>query len=92
MQLAKLAVLPCVCLLEFLLHGRKYTTQQLLAVALVTAGVGVCTVTDVQLKKEGFIVALIAVLATALQQVVSCVGCCEERVPVHPQLDEVGHL
>ena len=86
LQLAKLAVLPFVCLLEYLLHGRKHTVQQLLAVALVTAGVGVCTVTDVQLKREGFIVALVAVLATALQQVVSRTRCCTEHVLVYSNL------
>ncbi|GJP55919.1 hypothetical protein CLOM_g14934 [Closterium sp. NIES-68] len=68
-QIAKLSVLPTVCVLEFALHGRRYSPLVLGAIALVVAGVAVCTVTDVSIRPPGLAVAALAVAATALQQV-----------------------
>ncbi|CAI5497167.1 unnamed protein product [Closterium sp. Naga37s-1] len=45
-QIAKLSVLPTVCVLEWALHGRHYSRSVLGAIMIVLAGVAVCTVTD----------------------------------------------
>lgn len=42
-----------------------------MAVVVVVIGVGVCTVTDVQVNAKGFICACVAVFCTSLQQIVS---------------------
>jgi solute carrier family 35 protein E3 len=64
-------MIPVVCVLEWLLHGKSYTREVKAAVLVVVIGVGVCTVTDVSINLKGFISALFAVLCTSLQQIVS---------------------
>ncbi|XP_024376113.1 UDP-rhamnose/UDP-galactose transporter 3 isoform X2 [Physcomitrium patens] len=68
-QIAKLSMIPTVCVLEWLLHGKTYTREMKISVFVVMIGVGVCTVTDVNVNFKGFMAALIAVLSTSLQQI-----------------------
>lgn len=70
-QIAKLSMIPTVCVLEWLLHGKTYTREMKISVFVVMIGVGVCTVTDVNVNFKGFMAALIAVLSTSLQQIAS---------------------
>ena len=70
-QIAKLSMIPVVCVLEWLLNGKSYTREVKAAVLVVVIGVGVCTVTDVNINLKGFISALFAVICTSLQQIVS---------------------
>lgn len=42
-----------------------------MSVVFVVIGVGICTVTDVNVNAKGFICATVAVLSTSLQQIVS---------------------
>ncbi|GFP87171.1 UDP-galactose transporter 2 [Phtheirospermum japonicum] len=68
-QISKLSMIPVVCILEWILHNKKYSKEVKLAVVVVVIGVGVCTVTDVQVNAKGFICACVAVLSTSFQQI-----------------------
>ncbi|CAK9163633.1 unnamed protein product [Ilex paraguariensis] len=68
-QISKLSMIPVVCVLEWILHGKRYSTQVKAAVAVVVVGVGVCTVTDVKVNAKGFFCALVAVISSSLQQI-----------------------
>jgi hypothetical protein len=67
-------MIPSVCVLEWILHGKTYTREVKAAVFVVMIGVGVCTVTDVNVNLSGFIAAVVAVISTSLQQIVSVAG------------------
>lgn len=60
-----------VCVLEWIIHGKRYSKEVKMAVAVVVVGVGICTVTDVKVNAKGFICAFVAVLCSSLQQIVS---------------------
>ncbi|OEL27321.1 UDP-galactose transporter 2 [Dichanthelium oligosanthes] len=49
-QISKLSMIPVVCLMEWVLNSKHYTTKVISAVIVVAAGVGICTVTDVEKK------------------------------------------
>ncbi|KAG0576228.1 hypothetical protein M758_5G059900 [Ceratodon purpureus] len=68
-QIAKLSMIPSVCVLEWILHSKTYTREVKAAVFVVMIGVGVCTVTDVNVNFSGFMAALVAVISTSLQQI-----------------------
>lgn len=70
-QISKLSMIPVVCVMEWILHNKKYSKEVKMAVMVVVIGVGVCTVTDVKVNAKGFICACVAVLSTSLQQIVS---------------------
>lgn len=60
-----------VCVMEWMIHGKRYSKEVKMAVAVVVVGVGICTVTDVKVNAKGFICAFVAVLCSSLQQIVS---------------------
>lgn len=64
-------MIPVVCIMEWILHGRHYSNEVKMAVAVVVVGVGVCTVIDVKVNAKGFLCACVAVFSTTLQQIVS---------------------
>ncbi|XP_078444013.1 UDP-rhamnose/UDP-galactose transporter 3-like [Wolffia australiana] len=68
-QISKLSMIPVVCVMEWLMHGKRYSREVKAAVVVVVLGVGVCTVTDVKVNAKGFICACVAVLSTSLQQI-----------------------
>ncbi|KAM3365150.1 hypothetical protein ACQJBY_015109 [Aegilops geniculata] len=68
-QISKLSMIPVVCLMEWVLNSKHYTTKVISAVVVVAAGVGICTVTDVEVNAKGFICACVAVFCTSLQQI-----------------------
>ena len=74
-QISKLSMVPVVCVLEWILHSKTYTKEVKAAVVVVVVGVAVCTVTDVHINFGGFVSALIAVLSSSLQQIVSLRFC-----------------
>ncbi|XP_074378221.1 UDP-rhamnose/UDP-galactose transporter 3-like [Apium graveolens] len=69
-QISKVSMIPVICVMEWILHDRKYTREVKIAVIVVIIGVGVCTVTDVKVNAKGFLCACIAVLSTSFQQIV----------------------
>ncbi|OAY29029.1 UDP-rhamnose/UDP-galactose transporter 2 isoform X1 [Manihot esculenta] len=68
-QISKLSMIPVVCVMEWFLHGKHYSKEVKTAVMVVVAGVGVCTVTDVNVNAKGFLSACVAVLSSSLQQI-----------------------
>ncbi|CAN6273475.1 unnamed protein product [Urochloa humidicola] len=67
-QIAKLCIIPVLCLLEILFDKVRYSRDTKLSIVLVLVGVAVCTVTDVSVNSQGLLAAVIAVWSTALQQ------------------------
>ncbi|XP_057542543.1 UDP-rhamnose/UDP-galactose transporter 4-like [Amaranthus tricolor] len=67
-QIAKLSMIPVSCFLEVVLDKVRYSRDTKLSIVLVLLGVGVCTVTDVNVNAKGFISAFVAVWSTSLQQ------------------------
>ncbi|KAM0950426.1 putative sugar phosphate transporter domain-containing protein [Dioscorea sansibarensis] len=68
-QISKLSMIPVVCVMEWVLHNKHYSTKVITSVVVVAFGVGVCTVTDVEINGKGFICACVAVFCTSLQQI-----------------------
>ncbi|KAJ4702397.1 UDP-galactose transporter 2-like [Melia azedarach] len=68
-QISKLSMIPVVCVMEWILHNKRYSKEVKMAVVVVVIGVGVCTVTDVKVNAKGFLCACVAVLSTSLQQI-----------------------
>jgi hypothetical protein len=72
-QIAKLCIIPVLCILEIIFDKVRYSRDTKLSIVLVLVGVAVCTVTDVSVNSQGLLAAVIAVWSTALQQHVSIV-------------------
>lgn len=68
-QISKLSMIPVVCVLEWIIHSKHFSSRIKVAVMVVVVGVGVCTVTDVKVNAQGFICACVAVISTSLQQI-----------------------
>ncbi|KAG0489078.1 hypothetical protein HPP92_007889 [Vanilla planifolia] len=68
-QISKLSIIPVVCLMEWILHNKHYSSKVIMSVVLVAFGVGICTVTDVEINVKGFLCACVAVFCTSLQQI-----------------------
>ncbi|KAG0477443.1 hypothetical protein HPP92_014284 [Vanilla planifolia] len=68
-QIAKLSIIPVVCMMEWILNNKKYSSKVIMSVFVVAFGVGVCTVTDVEINMKGFLCACVAVFCTSLQQI-----------------------
>ncbi|GAQ85838.1 Nucleotide-sugar transporter family protein [Klebsormidium nitens] len=66
-QIAKLAIIPTTCALETVLDKAVFSRSTKLSILVVLVGVGICTVTEVKVNFRGFIAAIIATLATSLQ-------------------------
>ncbi|RWV99496.1 hypothetical protein GW17_00037593, partial [Ensete ventricosum] len=69
--ISKLSMIPVVCVMEWILHGKQYSKEVKMAVVVVVVGVGVCTVTDVKVNAKGFFCASAAVVSSSFQQIVS---------------------
>eukprot|EP00267_Zea_mays_P044449 XP_020396641.1 UDP-rhamnose/UDP-galactose transporter 5 isoform X2 [Zea mays] len=67
-QIAKLCIIPVLCILEIMFDKVRYSRDTKLSIVLVLVGVAVCTVTDVSVNSQGLLAAVIAVWSTALQQ------------------------
>lgn len=60
-----------VCVMEWILHSKRYSREVKISVVVVVVGVGICTVTDVKVNAKGFICACVAIFSSSLQQIVS---------------------
>jgi hypothetical protein len=70
-QISKLSMIPVVCVMEWILHSKRYSREVKISVVVVVVGVGICTVTDVKVNAKGFICACVAIFSSSLQQIVS---------------------
>ncbi|KAK3257430.1 hypothetical protein CYMTET_33482 [Cymbomonas tetramitiformis] len=70
-QVAKLSMLPFAAMLSYLLYKDRVSTNIVLCLGLLTIGIGVVTVTDVQVNFSGCVYSAIAVLSAVLNQVLA---------------------
>ncbi|XP_039146269.1 nucleotide-sugar uncharacterized transporter 2 isoform X2 [Dioscorea cayenensis subsp. rotundata] len=68
-QMAKIAVTPTIVLAEFILFRKKVSIQKVLALTVVSIGVAVATVTDLQLNFFGACVALAWIVPSAINKI-----------------------
>uniref|UniRef100_A0A6N2LZL6 Sugar phosphate transporter domain-containing protein n=1 Tax=Salix viminalis TaxID=40686 RepID=A0A6N2LZL6_SALVM len=70
-QMTKLAIIPCTVLLETLFFRKQFSRNIQLTLTVLLMGVGIATVTDLQLNVMGSVLSLLAVLTTCVAQIVS---------------------
>mmetsp|Transcript_5381 Transcript_5381/g.16966 ORF Transcript_5381/g.16966 Transcript_5381/m.16966 type:complete len:307 (+) Transcript_5381:257-1177(+) len=69
-QIAKLGIIPCTCVVEYLLYGRVFTAKMVGAIAMTLVGVSLVALTEVSLNDSalGVFVALCSVVSSSGQQ------------------------
>ncbi|GMN62043.1 hypothetical protein TIFTF001_031124 [Ficus carica] len=68
-QMSKIAVTPSIVLAEFLLYKKKVSFSKVLALTVVSIGVAVATVTDLQFHLFGACVALAWIVPSAVNKI-----------------------
>ena len=68
-QVTKLLCIPCMVLLQTWLYGQTFSAKVKLTLTVVLAGVGLATVSDVELNTFGCVMGALAVLFTAQFQI-----------------------
>ncbi|AET00822.2 putative sugar phosphate transporter domain-containing protein [Medicago truncatula] len=68
-QMAKIAVTPTIVLAEFILFRKTISSKKVLALAAVSAGVAVATVSDLEFNLFGAIVAVIWIIPSAINKI-----------------------
>ena len=68
-QVCKLAQIPTMCVLEATFLGKRFSRKVVQAIIIVLLGVGVATVSDVEMNFEGTLAAIVGVVATSAQQI-----------------------
>jgi solute carrier family 35 protein E3 len=69
-QVMKIAITPCVVAMEFFVYGKTLDRRLAFCLIPVCLGVAICTVTDVEVRLAGAIVASLMTLSTVFVQVV----------------------
>ncbi|XP_015874509.1 UDP-xylose transporter 3 [Ziziphus jujuba] len=70
-QMTKLAIIPCTVLLETLFFRKKFSRTIQFSLTILLLGVGIATVTDLQLNALGSFLSLLAVLTTCVAQIMT---------------------
>ncbi|KAL0284182.1 UNVERIFIED_CONTAM: UDP-xylose transporter 3 [Sesamum angustifolium] len=70
-QMTKLAIIPCTVLLETLFFRKKFSRNVQLSLSVLLMGVGIATVTDLQLNILGSILSLLAIVTTCVAQIMT---------------------
>ncbi|CAN8306055.1 unnamed protein product [Cochlearia groenlandica] len=70
-QMTKLAIIPCTVLLETLFFRKKFSRKIQFSLAILLLGVGIATVTDLQLNMLGSVLSLLAVITTCVAQIMT---------------------
>ncbi|OEL30273.1 putative membrane protein [Dichanthelium oligosanthes] len=68
-QMTKLAIIPCTVILETLFFRKKFSRNIKLSLSVLLLGVGVATVTDLQLNTMGSVLSLLAIITTCIAQI-----------------------
>ncbi|KAL1534054.1 hypothetical protein AAHA92_31457 [Salvia divinorum] len=68
-QMAKIAVTPAIVLAEFILFRKRISRQKVLALTIVSVGVAVATVTDLQFHFFGACIALAWIVPSAVNKI-----------------------
>ncbi|OIT02881.1 PREDICTED: uncharacterized membrane protein At1g06890-like isoform X1 [Nicotiana attenuata] len=70
-QMTKLAIIPCTVLLETLFYRKKFSRNIQLALTVLLFGVGIATVTDLQLNLLGSVLSMFAIVTTCIAQIMT---------------------
>lgn len=70
-QMTKLAIIPCTVLLQTLFLRMKFSTLIQLSLAILLGGVGIATVTDLELNTKGTLISLAAIVTTCVAQIMT---------------------
>ncbi|KAG8045807.1 hypothetical protein GUJ93_ZPchr0008g14195 [Zizania palustris] len=70
-QMTKLAIIPCTVILETLFFRKKFSQKIQLSLCVLLFGVGVATVTDLQLNTMGSVLSLLAIITTCIAQIMT---------------------
>ncbi|KAK9167951.1 hypothetical protein Syun_000091 [Stephania yunnanensis] len=70
-QMTKLAIIPCTVLLETLFFRKIFSKTIQFSLTILLLGVGIATVTDLQLNALGSILSLLAVITTCVAQIMT---------------------
>ena len=66
-------VIPCTVTIQMLVFGMRFTKEIVASLVVLTLGVGVSTVSQINfIKFEGIVFAIIAVLSTSQVSIVRC--------------------
>ncbi|RDY08104.1 Nucleotide-sugar uncharacterized transporter 2, partial [Mucuna pruriens] len=68
-QMAKIAVTPTIVLAEFILFGKTISFKKVLALAVVSAGVAIATVTDLEFNLFGALIAIAWIVPSAINKI-----------------------
>ncbi|XP_058198706.1 UDP-xylose transporter 3-like [Rhododendron vialii] len=70
-QMTKLAIIPCTVLLETIFFRKQFSRNVQLSLSILLLGVGIATVTDLQLNVLGSVLSLLAVITTCIAQIMT---------------------
>ncbi|KAK4355945.1 hypothetical protein RND71_024916 [Anisodus tanguticus] len=70
-QMTKLAIIPCTVLLETLFYRKRFSRNIQLALTVLLFGVGIATVTDLQLNLLGSVLSMFAIVTTCIAQIMT---------------------
>ncbi|WOL06850.1 hypothetical protein Cni_G15584 [Canna indica] len=70
-QMTKLAIIPCTVFLETVFLAKKFSRSVQLSLSVLLLGVGIATVTDLQLNMLGSILSLLAIVTTCIAQIMT---------------------
>lgn len=68
-QMTKLAIIPCTVMMHTIYYGKKYSSSIKGALGILLLGVGIATVTDMQLNGLGTFMSVCAVITTCVSQI-----------------------
>uniref|UniRef100_A0A0D9VKF5 Sugar phosphate transporter domain-containing protein n=1 Tax=Leersia perrieri TaxID=77586 RepID=A0A0D9VKF5_9ORYZ len=68
-QMAKIAVTPTIVVAEFMIFQKRVSSQKVIALAIVSFGVAVATVTDLEFNFFGALVALAWIVPSAVNKI-----------------------
>ena len=68
-QMTKLAIIPCTVFIQTSFYGKLFSTRVKGALAVLLGGVGVATVTDLELNMLGATLSFFAVVTTCVSQI-----------------------
>lgn len=70
-QMSKLVCIPYMIIFNMIFKNQKYTAYELISLVVLLAGVGLFSVSDVELNRLGIFFAIIAVLSTVHNQMLT---------------------
>ncbi|KAI3846084.1 hypothetical protein MKW92_009520 [Papaver armeniacum] len=70
-QMTKLAIIPCTVFLQTIFFQKKFSKSIQFSLSILLLGVGIATVSDLQLNTLGSILSLLAVLTTCIAQIMT---------------------